>query len=70
MFVDFYELFGVVDDVDVKMIKKVYYGFVKECYLDVLEDEEEGYDMCVLFNEAYEILSDLIARAFYDVEFE
>jgi ferredoxin len=68
--VDFYELLGVADDADVKTIKKAYYGFAKECHPDVSEDEEEGHDMCVLLNEAYEILSDPIARALYDAELE
>ena len=68
--VDFYELLGVADDADAKTIKKAYYGFAKECHPDVSEDEEEGHDMCVLLNEAYEILSDPIARALYDAELE
>lgn len=67
---DFYELLGVADDADAKTIKKAYYGFAKECHPDVSEDEEEGHDMCVLLNEAYEILSDPIARALYDAELE
>ena len=68
--VDFYELLGVDTDVDVKTIKKAYYGLAKECHPDVSEDEEEGHDMCVLLNEAYEILRDPIARALYDAELE
>ena len=30
------------------------------------EDEDEGHEMCVLLNEAYEILSDPTTRALYD----
>ena len=68
--VDFYELLGVADDADVKTIKKAYYGFAKECHPDVSEDEDEGHEMCVLLNEAYEILSDPTTRALYDSELE
>ena len=68
--VDFYELLGVADDADVKTIKKAYYGFAKECHPDVSEDEDEGHQMCVLLNEAYEILSDPTSRALYDAELE
>lgn len=68
--VDFYELLGVADDADVKTIKKAYYSFAKECHPDVSEDEEEGHNMCILLNEAYEILSDPMTRSLYDAELE
>ena len=68
--VDFYELLGVADDADVKTIKKAYYSFAKECHPDVSEDEDEGHNMCILLNEAYEILSDPISRSLYDAELE
>ena len=67
--VDFYELLGVADDADAKTIKRAYYSFAKECHPDV-SGEEEGHDMCVLLNEAYEILSDATTRAMYDAELE
>ena len=40
-----------------------------QCHQDVSGDED-GHDMCVLLNEAYEILSDPASRAMYDAELE
>mmetsp|Transcript_21804 Transcript_21804/g.30331 ORF Transcript_21804/g.30331 Transcript_21804/m.30331 type:complete len:339 (-) Transcript_21804:35-1051(-) len=62
--VDYYELLKVDPLSSMKEIKQAYYSSAKECHPDFTGDE--GHDMCVLLNAAYEILSDPIQRSNYD----
>ena len=45
-------------------IKAAYYGLQKECHPDYTGDD--GHQMCVLLNSAYDTLSDPEERSFYD----
>mmetsp|Transcript_6942 Transcript_6942/g.12009 ORF Transcript_6942/g.12009 Transcript_6942/m.12009 type:complete len:373 (-) Transcript_6942:69-1187(-) len=62
--VDFYQLLDVAPEAERQVIKKAYYGLTKECHPDIYGDD--GHNMCILLNQAYETLSDLDNRATYD----
>lgn len=66
--VDYYEVLGVDDDAPPSEIKKAYRALAKECHPDYLGDD--GHNICVLLNEAYQILSDPTARQRYNVQLE
>jgi len=62
--VDYYELLEVPQDASTKQIKAAYYAMAKECHPDFTGDE--GHDMCVLLNAAYDVLRDADERLAYD----
>ncbi|KAK3257571.1 hypothetical protein CYMTET_33347, partial [Cymbomonas tetramitiformis] len=62
--VDYYELLGLKDGASKSEVKLAYYGLAKECHPDILG--EEGHNMCIMLNDAYEILSDSKRRAEYN----
>lgn len=68
-FVDYYELLQVDDDAPPTDIKAAYRSLAKACHPDILGDAE-GHNICILLNEAYEVLTDPDKRAAYDVQLE
>ncbi len=68
-FVDYYELLQVDDDATPATIKSAYRTLAKMCHPDIL-GEAEGHNICILLNEAYEVLTDPDKRAAYDVQLE
>lgn len=63
-----YELFGTSATADEKDIKKKYYDLQKLCHPDVAGPE--GEEMCILLNDAWELLSDPEKRKDYDAQIE
>lgn len=61
---DLYELLGVDRKADSSTIKKAYYEKQKICHPDVAG--EEGEEICILLNDAYDVLSKEEKRAVYD----
>jgi len=59
-----YELLGVRPDAEPDGIKQAYYDKMKVCHPDVAGDD--GEEMCMLLNDAYDLLSDSERRAAYD----
>uniref|UniRef100_A0A7S3QKU5 J domain-containing protein n=1 Tax=Dunaliella tertiolecta TaxID=3047 RepID=A0A7S3QKU5_DUNTE len=66
--IDYYEILQVDDDATLKEIKKAYRSATKVCHPDFLG--EEGHNICVLLNEAYEVLSDEQQRIAYNAKLE
>ncbi|CAE7439892.1 DJC76, partial [Symbiodinium sp. CCMP2456] len=65
--VDLYELFGTTNRADEKEIKKKYYDLQKLCHPDVAGPE--GEEMCILLNDAWDLLSDEDKRKDYVLEY-
>jgi len=63
---DLYALLGVEPDAEPSDIKKGYYDKMKICHPDVAG--EDGEEVCILLNDAYEVLSDSAKKAAYDKE--
>ena len=63
---DFYSLIQVPRDASPAEIKKAYRRLQKACHPDIAG--EAGSDVCIILNEAYDVLMDDNARAAYDAE--
>eukprot|EP00439_Symbiodinium_sp_Y106_P037386 s1977_g4.t1 len=63
---DFYELLGVNADADADKIKKAYYDKMKICHPDIAGDD--GEEVCILLNDAYDVLSNVEEKKAYDIE--
>ncbi|XP_010493438.1 PREDICTED: uncharacterized protein LOC104770675 isoform X1 [Camelina sativa] len=63
---DLYDLLGVDRSSDTAQIKSAYRALQKRCHPDIAGDP--GHDMAIILNEAYQLLSDPIARHAYDKE--
>lgn len=63
---DLYGLLGVGSNADPTDIKKAYYNMQKICHPDVAGPE--GEEMCILLNDAYDVLGDSEKRSVYDEE--
>jgi len=65
---DLYELFGADAGADERDLKKKYYDLQKLCHPDVAGPD--GEEMCILLNDAWDVLSDSDKRADYDAQIE
>ena len=65
---DFYSLIQVPKDATQQEIKRAYRKLQKACHPDIAG--EAGEDVCIILNEAYDILMDERQRAIYDMEME
>lgn len=63
--VDYYEILGVDDDASEADIKRAYRALCKVCHPDISGDED-GHNMCILLNEAYDVLMDEEQRRLYN----
>eukprot|EP00435_Cladocopium_sp_Y103_P001648 s2810_g1.t1 len=61
-----YELLGVDDKADSDEIKKAYYDKMKICHPDIAGDD--GEEICILLNDAYDLLSDPEEKEAYDIQ--
>lgn len=59
-----YGLLGVSPNAEASVIKQAYYDKMKVCHPDVAG--EEGVEMCMLLNDAYDLLSDPDRRVVYN----
>jgi len=67
-FVDYYEILQIDDDANLAEIKAAYRSLAKVCHPDFLGDK--GHNLCILLNEAYDVLSDPQRREAYNLELE
>lgn len=65
---DLYDLLGVSPNADKQTIKNRYHDLQKMCHPDVAG--EEGAEMCILLNDAWDILSGEDDRARYDSQIQ
>ena len=63
-FVDYYDLLSVPSTASDKDIKAAYRELQKLCHPDVCG--EDGHEMCIILNDAYDVLSEKKSRRNYD----
>ncbi|CAE8647691.1 unnamed protein product [Polarella glacialis] len=63
-----YELLHIKHDANEQAVKKAYHNAQKICHPDVAGDE--GEEMCMLLNDAYELLTDPPSRESYDAQIQ
>ncbi|KAL4422817.1 hypothetical protein ABPG75_009014 [Micractinium tetrahymenae] len=68
--VDYYTLLGIDDYAPPSEIKQAYRTLAKVCHVDVAGDTEANRNMCILLNEAYEVLMDPEQRTAYNAELD
>lgn len=66
--VDYYAVLQIDDDATSADIKAAYRSLAKVCHPDFLGDA--GHNICILLNEAYEVLTNPVARRAYDAQLE
>lgn len=64
------ELLGVDDIASPAEIKAAYRALQKVCHVDVSGDNEPNRNICILLNEAYEVLMDPESRTAYNAELD
>lgn len=67
--IDYYEILGIDDDATPAEIKSAYRALCKVCHPDI-SGEEEGHNMCILLNEAYDVLMDAEQRRLYNASLD
>jgi ferredoxin len=63
--IDYYEVLGIDDTATEKEIKAAWRDLCKVCHPDISGDDV-GHNLCILLNEAYEVLSDPEQRRAYN----
>ena len=63
--VDYYEVLGIDDTAQPMEIRQAWRNLAKVCHPDISGDDL-GHNMCILLNEAYEVLSDPDQRREYN----
>ena len=63
-FVYYYEVLGIPDDATEGQVKTAYRERAKACHPDYTGDA--GHNLCILLNEAYDVLSSPSLRRLYD----
>ncbi|CAJ1334149.1 unnamed protein product [Effrenium voratum] len=61
-----YELLGVQETADADEIKHAYYDKMKICHPDIAGDD--GEEICILLNDAYDLLQDPQEKQAYDIQ--
>ncbi|KAG7671360.1 hypothetical protein Ndes2526B_g02141 [Nannochloris sp. 'desiccata'] len=63
--IDYYEVLGIDDTATEKEIKSAWRDLCKVCHPDISGDDV-GHNLCIILNEAYEVLSDPEQRREYN----
>jgi ferredoxin len=63
--IDYYEVLGIDDTATEKEIKAAWRDLCKVCHPDISGDDV-GHNLCIILNEAYEVLSDPEQRRAYN----
>ena len=62
----YYEILGVAQDCDFRMLKRAYYARARECHPDLFANSPEKTEMFRRIVEAFNVLSDPQQRSLYD----